>query len=173
MKPYDPEATCPKCRFTSITAQWAAAWTQLWLFMMPKPKDWKPETRPERIIRTCAQCKYEWTEAPLDTPIPVRSFRGVEFDERGLPVLGPNGCAQPDCVRWEAHGAPHVAKDGLSWTLAGDKDITVGTDHGGRRARKLEKLWEVANEWKGCPGRDVAFSRNAMRRIWEILAAHP
>lgn len=66
MKPYDPNAKCPKCGWDEISSSWIPAdkcWTA-------EPRRWEGnQTREAHISRTCRRCHYRWPEAPLDAEI--------------------------------------------------------------------------------------------------------
>lgn len=64
MKPYSPDSICPKCDFTKIAQDWKGI--EFWPNFGLKERTEKIQTAPERIIRTCCNCKYLWAEKPLD-----------------------------------------------------------------------------------------------------------
>ena len=48
MKPYDPDARCPKCNGGMVTSTW----------------DVKGDE--ESMKRVCTRCKFSWSERPID-----------------------------------------------------------------------------------------------------------
>jgi len=54
MPPYNKETPCVKCGETGAASEWRDA-----------VKGYSTNV-PERILRTCTNCDYTWTEAPLD-----------------------------------------------------------------------------------------------------------
>jgi DNA-directed RNA polymerase subunit M/transcription elongation factor TFIIS len=54
MNLYNPNATCPKCGNEGVTSYYQKAVNHLFR-----------DGGPERIIRTCIRCHYQWGEAPL------------------------------------------------------------------------------------------------------------
>jgi len=59
MKPYNPDAKCPKCGYARISAVYMTEGT--WA---------TPFLRRQRaaLARTCQRCHHWWDEAPLDAP---------------------------------------------------------------------------------------------------------
>jgi transcription elongation factor Elf1 len=61
MKPFNPDATCPKCGNDEISSCHVPE--RLRLFISCSDNDQEPE---EHIRRRCTRCYYRWNEATLD-----------------------------------------------------------------------------------------------------------
>ena len=64
LRPYQEDATCPKCGGGAVSAWWAAD-----VHHVDCPLN-KRHTRGsdcehEHICRRCLRCKYQWAEAPI------------------------------------------------------------------------------------------------------------
>jgi hypothetical protein len=61
LKPFTPEASCPKCGHQEIRNTWEEAVDPCGINACKAHPG-----KPERIVRVCQSCRYSWEEAPLD-----------------------------------------------------------------------------------------------------------
>lgn len=69
MKKYNPDAKCVKCGGSEISDRHVDAYepSEMAIYGAKLHGNKKPQGKPERIIRKCKTCCYEWKEAPMDT----------------------------------------------------------------------------------------------------------
>ena len=77
MKPYDPNAVCPKCDCSDIGTVFCVA-TYLNDYGDVHPHRGINDSSPGHLDRLCKNCRYKWVEEPMDAEEKERIKKGEE-----------------------------------------------------------------------------------------------